>query len=86
MSLKINLIKLDVALYWKHNFPQNTDDECKLCKKNIMAPNLEMGENYLISKISIGKCGHAFHNHCAKKYFETNVSCPIDFTTWDVAN
>jgi hypothetical protein len=50
-----------------------------------MAPSYEdINNNNLISKITIGKCGHAFHSECINNYCKKNVSCPIDFTHWEM--
>lgn len=86
MSLNLKLKKLDCTAVWKYNFPQNTDEKCQICRRAIMAPSHDdINNNNLVSKISVGKCGHAFHSECIKNYCKKNVSCPIDFTHWEIS-
>jgi hypothetical protein len=83
MPLNLKLNSLDCTAVWKYNFPQNTGGKCQICRRSIMAPSYEdMNANNLVSRISIGKCGHAYHSECIKNYCRKNVSCPIDFTHW----
>lgn len=85
MSVKITLKSLNCTGIWKYNFPENTDDQCQICRRNIMAPSHEdIKNNNLTSRITFGKCGHAFHSECIKIYTKKNISCPIDFTQWTV--
>ncbi len=86
MPLNIKLKSLDCTAVWKYNFPQNTEDKCQICRRSIMAPSHEDVKNKnLISRISIGKCGHAFHSECIQNYCKKNVSCPIDYTQWETS-
>jgi hypothetical protein len=86
MPLNIKLKSLDCTTVWKYNFPQNTEDKCQICRRSIMAPSHEdINNKNLISRISIGKCGHAFHSECIKNYCKKNVSCPIDYTQWETS-
>ena len=86
MPLNIKLKSLDCTTMWKYNFPQNTEDKCQICRRSIMAPSHEdINNKNLISRISIGKCGHAFHSECIKNYCKKNVSCPIDYTQWETS-
>ncbi len=86
MPLNIKLKNLDCSTVWKYNFPQNTDDNCQICRRSIMAPSHEdINNKNLISRISIGKCGHAFHSECVKNYCKKNISCPIDYTQWELS-
>jgi len=85
MSTKITLKSLTCRGIWKYNFPQNTEDQCQICRRNIMAPSHEdIKNNKLTSRITLGKCGHAFHSDCIATYAKKNVSCPIDFTHWTI--
>ncbi len=85
MPLNLKLNSLDCTAVWKYNFPQNTGGKCQICRRSIMAPSYEdINNNNLISKITIGKCGHAFHSECINNYCKKNVSCPIDFTHWEM--
>ncbi len=86
MALNITLKSLACTSVWKYNFPQNTDDKCQICRRHIMAPSHEdIQNNNLVSRITVGKCGHAFHSECIHNYCKKNVSCPIDFTQWEQA-
>jgi hypothetical protein len=83
MPLNLKLSSLECSAVWKYNFPQNTGGKCQICRRSIMAPSHEdINSNNLVSRISIGKCGHAYHSECIKNYCKKNVSCPIDFTHW----
>ena len=84
MPLNLKLKSLDCIASWKYNFPQNTEDKCQICRRSIMAPSPEdITNNNLTSKITIGKCGHAYHSYCINNYCNKNVSCPIDYTQWE---
>ncbi len=85
MPLNLKLNSLDCTAVWKYNFPQNTGGKCQICRRSIMAPSHEdITNNNLTSKISIGKCGHAFHSDCISNYCKKCVSCPIDYTNWEL--
>lgn len=84
MPLELKLSNLDCTVIWKYDFPQNTGGKCQICRRSIMAPSYEdINNRNLVSKITIGKCGHAFHSECINNYCKKNVSCPIDFTQWE---
>lgn len=85
-KLDIKIKSLNVSGAWKYDFPQNTNDSCQICRKHIMAPSYDdIQKKETISKISIGKCGHAYHSSCINKFCKTNVSCPIDYTPWELS-
>ena len=84
MPLKLKLNSLECTAVWKYNFPQNTGGKCQICRRSIMAPSYEdINSHNLVSRISVGKCGHAYHTECIKTYCKKNISCPIDFTHWN---
>ncbi len=83
MPLNIKLKQLNCDGVWNYNFIKDNDAKCQICRKSLMAPSYEdLNNKKLISRISLGKCGHAYHSTCINTYCKKNVSCPIDFTTW----
>ena len=64
-----------------------TDDECTLCRQNLLAPSLEdLQKGNLRVLISLGACGHCFHKTCIDAHYaKENYSCPIDKTPWNLS-
>ena len=65
---------------------KSTDDECPLCRQNLLAPSLEdLQKGNLKVLVSLGACGHAFHKTCIDTHYsKDNYSCPIDKTPWNL--
>lgn len=63
----------------------NTNSECSLCRRNLLAPSFEdLQKGNLNIVNSLGKCDHIFHKACIDAYCKKSLSCPIDGTTWDL--
>lgn len=65
--------------------PKADEDNCTICKEPLTFNCLNCVSDKLNSKcnVALGKCGHAFHNHCIKKWAEqSGDTCPTDLTTW----
>jgi hypothetical protein len=84
---KVPMEILSLNLQMVHNLKHThvTNGICTICKRDLMAPTLEnMNNGITVSKVALGKCGHAFHSECIDKYIRTSVSCPIDMTPWNL--
>lgn len=64
-----------------------TDDECSLCRQNLLAPSVDdLQKGNLKVFVTVGACGHAFHKTCIDAHSQKdNYSCPIDKTPWNIA-
>lgn len=80
-KFKINNVKL-VAV-WGYNIPVS---DCIICRSNIQLSSLNYQEKGIVSNISIGVCGHAFHTDCITPWIENNYHCPICANKWILKN
>ena len=64
-----------------------TDDECSLCRQNLLAPSAEdLQKGNLRTAVSLGVCNHPFHKTCIDAHSaKDNYSCPICKTPWNLA-
>ena len=76
-EIKLNLYDPNNPAYCK---------ECVICKSSLFEPSHEVisSNSNLKSEcnISIGKCGHIFHEDCLNKWLKKNNTCPIDGAIW----
>ena len=53
-----------------------TNPDIEEIKKELKL-KLKDDQSELTDCVKIKKCGHAYHNDCLKKWFETNNTCPL---------
>jgi hypothetical protein len=63
-----------------------TDDECSLCRQNLLAPSFEDQQKGNLKVLnSLGACNHVFHKTCIDAHYaKDNLACPIDRTPWNL--
>lgn len=83
---RIEVESLNIIGSYSLKAGKSTDDECYLCRQNLLAPSFEDLQNgNLKVLVSLGECGHAFHKTCIDiHYAKNNYSCPIDKTPWNL--
>ena len=81
---RVEIDSLNIVVTYAFNAGKLTNDECALCKHDLLAPSAEdLAKGNLRILTSIGECGHAFHKTCIDLYYaRDNYSCPIDKTPW----
>jgi hypothetical protein len=82
---RVSIDSLNIIGTYTLKSGKQTDDECKLCRQNILAPSFDDIQNGNVKvTVSEGSCGHAFHKSCIDAHNNNNNnSCPIDKTPWD---
>lgn len=64
---------------WEYDL-QHT--KCSICQINLQLPCAHCTEKDQSGEIgchiSLGKCGHPFHEHCINKWLQDSNSCPLD--------
>jgi len=85
---RIEVESLNIVGAYSFKAGKSTDDECPLCRQNLLAPSLEdLQKGNLKVQVSLGGCGHAFHKTCIDAHYtKDSVSCPVDKTPWNLAN
>lgn len=71
--IKIN--NMNIISSWSYVSDKNTD--CTICRQSINSNSIYAIEKGIGSEISVGKCGHLFHNECITPWLHTNKRCPI---------
>lgn len=86
---KITMKRLNVVFDYQTDY----GTECGICRKQTRSPSpVDMDTNEymrtieLEQNITIGFCGHVFHNSCINKHLESNMDCPIDKKQWITKN
>jgi hypothetical protein len=84
INIEITSAKIHAVMNFKGT--ENTQNKCMICRLHIMSPTIEDSEKGDIKcNISKGKCGHFFHTDCINKHIKSgNLSCPIDFSVWNL--
>ena len=84
---RLEIKNLNLYGSYTHKAAAATNDRCNFCKQQLTAPsltNLQKGDLTVV--ISVGKCGHTFHESCIKAYqSKGNISCPLDNTPWSTS-
>lgn len=86
-SNRIEVESLNIVGVYSLKAGKSTDDECVLCRQNLLSPSLQDLQNgNLKVLISLGACGHLFHKTCIDAHYnKDNLSCPIDQTPWSLS-
>ena len=92
--LDINIINVDLILYWDI---MGSNKICQLCKQPLLMPTFQTtelstddkekyidDENEINSNVHLGTCKHYFHEKCINLHLETGTSCPIDNVFWTI--
>lgn len=84
---RIEIDSLNIVGVYTLKAGKSTDDECSLCRHNLLAPSLnDLQKGNLKVTVSVGMCGHAFHKSCIDAHYaKDNYSCPIDKTPWNLS-
>lgn len=61
------------------------NDTCHICHCDLMSLciNCEANLSNTNCRIIKGVCGHAYHDHCIKKWLSIREVCPLDNTLWE---
>jgi RING-box protein 1 len=78
--MKINWVK--PIGYWVYNLKQ---EDCAICRVSLNQPALgyqttQQNANVDVKdyfNVETGKCQHAFHAHCIKRWLKTRPVCPM---------
>lgn len=80
---RIEVESLNICGTYSFKAGKVTDDECALCRQNLLAPSPEdLQKGNLKVLISRGSCNHCFHKTCISAHTRESLSCPIDKTPW----
>lgn len=83
---RIEIESLNIIGVYSLKAGKSTDNECHLCRQDLLAPSFEDLQNgNLKCDISLGSCGHAFHKTCIDRFYKNCMSCPIDKTPWNLS-
>jgi len=83
---RVNVESLNIQATYSLKAGKSIDDECPLCRQNLLAPSLEDLHKGNLKIINIlGACNHCFHKSCIDAHCKENVSCPVDKTPWNIA-
>ena len=76
-TIKLTLRKLKAVATWNYT---SENQECLLCKKDLMVPVKDQSNN----KVIINECNHGFHTSCINKWFNdgNTIMCPDFNTHW----
>ncbi len=62
-------------------------DSCPICMNSLVGNCIECQAdpgNAPECNIAVGKCEHAFHQHCITKWLENGrKNCPLDTNDWE---
>ncbi len=70
--------------------PKASNEKCSICHNHLnekCAMCIESSQDILSCecKISMGRCGHAFHGHCIEKWTTEVSTCPVEHSPWIVS-
>ena len=84
VKVPIELLNANLQVTVDFKDTENTEHKCTLCRKHLMASTHgDMAKGIMTSKVSLGKCKHAFHKECIDASVKSgSLSCPIDGTPW----
>jgi RING-box protein 1 len=83
MTSKFTINSAKLLATWGYNIPVS---DCIICRSNINLPSLNHQDKGKVSAVSIGFCGHAFHEDCIIMWSVNHPHCPICAETWRVIN
>lgn len=58
---------------------------CSICRNLVEGPCIScqsLSENTVECFMRWGACGHAFHDHCIKRWLNSRNVCPLDNKPW----
>lgn len=60
-------------------------DLCAICKEKLEAVCIKCNVNNCKECESVmGRCGHAYHEHCIEYWLKNRIVCPLDNKKWHV--
>ncbi len=86
-TFNIEIEDLTILGSWCFAGTEINNNQCNICKRDIMAPSYErLKKGTLDTIISLGKCGHSFHSDCIASTLKStsSTSCPSCTTPWNL--
>lgn len=77
---KFNITSSKLVASW--TFDLDTNKDCTICRFPLNQPSNYAIDNDLNSQLSIGVCGHGFHDECLRPWLKNNPRCPICVENW----
>lgn len=78
---KFTINNINIIGTYGYNLPNNTD--CTICRCSLNDPSLYNQEKGIDSVVSIGVCGHSFHQECLYTWITArNNHCPLCSEKW----
>ncbi|AYV81432.1 MAG: hypothetical protein Harvfovirus33_10 [Harvfovirus sp.] len=85
MMDRVSVESLNIQATYSLKAGKSIDDECSLCRTNLLAPSLEDLQKGNLKIVNIlGACNHTFHKTCIDAHCKENASCPVDKTPWNI--
>lgn len=82
MSVELEIERVELVGIWRY---EASNSVCGICKNELTQLCIECQVRLRGKCVpKRGVCGHAFHEHCMRKYInEHGMHCPIDTTNWN---
>ena len=72
----------NVKLLCSQSYNLNSNTDCTICRSNLNLTSLYNLEDGKQSVITLGVCGHYFHDDCINLWINKHSHCPICYNKW----